>query len=268
MRLLVGKALNALRFWIADSAVDEWFDQRDLFFVSGMGRSGTKFLARLLDADASAVVFHEPLAEDFEAIVAAKDNDQAALRYIEDFRKKRMYCLVRKRDVTTYGEVNSALRYHLRALADVFPSARFVHLTRDGREVVRSLMARRHHTSGGEGHHNLSPAASDRLDHRWSTFSRFEKICWLWADAVDRVEECTGHRVQLERLVDSYEYFYQRIEKFLGVHVGREVWHREVNRPRNRTSGHVIPHWKQWGDERREQFEAICSAQMQKTGYW
>lgn len=268
MKLLVERVLNSLRFWIDRTDVEAWFARRHVFFVSGMGRSGTKFLSELLDMDRTAAVFHEPVAEDFEAIVEAQHDREAARTYIEEFRIERMYRLVRDRDVTTYGEVNSALRYHMGELAEAFPDARLVHLVRDGRDVVRSIMNRRHYTGGGEGHHSLVPSPATAIGESWESMGRFEKVCWLWADAVDRVEDHTSRRVQLEGLVADYDYFRDQIERYLDLEIGRKAWRRHTERPTNVTQSHSFPHWRDWGGTRQERFEEICGDQMRRVGYW
>lgn len=258
----------ALRFWVSTSEVDAWYGRRSVFFVTGMGRSGTRLLAELLDEPGSTAVYHEPVAEDFDALARARHSRSAAREYVESFRKKRIYCRLKGRDPATYGEVNSNLRYHLPVLAAAFPGCRLLHLVRDGRDVVRSLMARRHYTDEGEHYHRLEPPEDDPISARWPRLDRFEKICWLWADAVSFTEEHTPVRAKLERVVSDYGYFEDRVVRHLGVEIPRSTWKEAVDRPSNPTADHAIPHWRDWEPSRTERFETICGDAMRRLGYW
>lgn len=268
MKIALRRVLGRFGIGIDEDEVEDWFADRDVFFVSGMGRSGTKFLAELLDTDRDAAVYHEPVRRDFEAVVEAQHDRHAARRYIQSYRKQEIFVRVRDLSVQTYGEVNSALRYHLGALRRSVPGVRLLHLVRDGRDVVRSLMDRRHYTSDGEGHHRLSPLSSTKLGRRWPSLSRFEKNCWLWADAVDRVEGEADGRVQLEKLTDDYGYFQRRIEDYVDLEIGRDTWEARTARPENVTDSHSFPHWTDWNPAQKEQFARYCGDQMRRVGYW
>lgn len=124
--------------------IEQWATKTNLFFILALGRSGTTFLAKLLHQIPNTVVFHEPVQEDFKAYREAFNNPLAAKWYIHTFRKKEIYLRMRENHhVKSYGEVNSALRRHVEALKRAFPQATFIHLVRDGRDVVRSMMSRR-----------------------------------------------------------------------------------------------------------------------------
>ena len=247
--------------------INKWFAERNVFFLLGIGRSGTRFLAELLNTDKNAIVFHEPIPEDFDAFCIAYKNEKAAFRYISKYRKKKMYSLVKGVDVKTYGEVNSVLRYHVEALIKCFPHARTLHLVRDGRDVVRSFMSREHYDKGSKGHHALRPVKKDPLYYRWGTLSRFEKICWLWADANRRVRQHANRYVKFEKLISDYTYFQENIENYLEVDIGREKWIAAVNRPKNTSKHFIIPHWKEWDERLAESFKRICGDEMRMFGY-
>lgn len=259
---------SCLMHWVSDRKVDEWFKDRHVFFVLGLGRSGTGFLAHLLDGDENALVLHEPVAEDFDALVDAHKSSEMASRYINAFRKRRMHCLASGKDVSTYGEVNSNLRFHTSALKEAFPNATLLHLVRDGRDVVRSIMARDHYTGDGVGHHSLSPQEDDPLWQEWGELTRFEKICWLWADGNSRVRQDVGSFVKFEKLISDYSYFEEEIEARLGVRVGEERWRAAIKRPRNVSEKYVVPRWTEWESSLVRQFDRICGDEMRKFGYY
>lgn len=257
------------RFWRTQAQALRWFQERPMFFALGMGRSGTNFLATLLgNCAADAAVFHEPIVEDFEAFVEAHKSVRAGQRYLDHFRVRRMYDLVRDREVRVYGEVNSALRYHGQALKSAFPQAKLMHLVRDGRDVVRSVMSRAHYMPGATGHLALEPNPSDPLYDRWPTLSRFEKVCWLWADANRRLSEELDWVVKFEQLTGDYDYFRDNIIDQFGLEVSADRWQAETNRPRNVTKTFTFPRSRDWDATLAAQFDAICGEQMAVLGYY
>lgn len=251
-----------------DLRTREWIARVHPFFVLGMGRSGTNFLAAMLDRCPDALVFHEPFSEDFDAFVEAHESYETGLNYFEDFRLEKMQALAREHDIHHYGEVNSALRYHARAIKSVMPEARLLHLVRDGREVVRSVMERRHYTKGTTGHHDLHPLPSDPLFDRWEELSRFEKVCWLWTDANRRLAEDVTRWVAFEPLVGNYDYFSEKLLDYLGLEMSEAVWAEAVQAPTNVTRKFTFPPWQQWDEAQQAAFDAICAEQMVMYGYY
>ena len=250
-----------------DTQIQEWLDQVDTFFILGMGRSGTNFLASMLGKCPDALVFHEPLAEDFNAFVEAHKSYDNALQYLTNFRLERMHALAQNHNIHHYGEVNSALRYHAKAIKVAMPRARLLHLVRDGREVVRSVMERRHYTPETTGHHDLRPLPSDPLYERWDTLSRFEKVCWLWTDANRRLAEEVPRWVSFESLIGDYDYFKENLLDPLGLELSEALWSEMVRAPTNVTREFSFPPWQQWDTTQRAAFDAICGEQMAHFGY-
>lgn len=256
-----------LSFLPTKDYINKWFAERNLFFLLGIGRSGTKLLSELLNSDDSAIVFHEPIPEDFDAFLTAYEDKKSAFRYISKYRKKKIYSLVKNKDVKTYGEVNSVLRYHAEAIIKCFPHAKTLHLVRDGRDVVRSFISRIHYTKGSKGHHALKPAKNDPLYYEWNKLNRFEKVCWLWADANRQVRQQVNRYVKFEKIISDYNYFEENIENYLGLCIGRKKWIEAASKPKNSTKNFVIPHWKEWNDNLSKSFERICGEEMRIYGY-
>ena len=251
-----------------DAEAREWLDQVEIFFILGMGRSGTNFLASMLGKCPDALVFHEPMEEDFTAFVEAHKSNDGALLYFTDFRLARMHELAKGQNIQHYGEVNSALRFHAKAISTALPKARLLHLVRDGREVVRSIMERRHYTAEtNAGHHDLHPLPSDPLFERWDTLSRFEKVCWLWTDANRRLAEDIPKWVAFESLVSDYDYFKENLLDYIGLEMSESQWSDMVRAPTNVTKKFSFPPWQQWDAVQQAAFETICGEQMAHFGY-
>lgn len=260
------RLLTDLRFWITPDQVAEWFAERETFFVLAMGRSGTKFLAHLLDEDPDARVVHDPVQDDLEAYLETWRDDDAAEAYVP-FRLKETYLRERERDPAVYGEVNSMLRRHAPALGQALPDTQIFHLVRDGRDVVRSIMARDTFTGDDPVGRTVRPARGDPADDRWEEMDRFERVCWYWAQANRFLRQHVGQLVRFEDLLDRYDTLRDSLLDPLGLAVDRSVWTEAVDQPRDSTRRHAIPPWKDWSPDRLKAFERICGDEMAACGY-
>lgn len=260
-----------LHFWISNRRIDRWAESVNVFFVLAMGRSGTFFLSQLLDRAERARVFHEPTGSDFIAHQDAFHDPGAAVRYIQRFRKKEIYLRARTiqmDQMETYGEVNSALRRHARALADAFPNAVLIHLIRDGRDVVRSMSARRTMTPKDKNTAMIRPRPGDPWAKQWEEMDRFARLCWYWqAENGYLRRTISGPAVHFESILASYASFREQILEPLDLQVDRESWRKAVERPRNPTNRHRLPPWEEWSEDRQQTFRAICGEEMRKNGY-
>ena len=82
------------------------------------------------------------------------------------------------------------------------------------------------------------------------------------------LRECIGGSpVQFEKVISDYSYFKEALLEPLGLNIPKEIWEREVKKPRNITMKHKLPHWRKWDRRMREIFEEICGEEMEKLGY-
>lgn len=256
-----------LRFWITETRILQWADHTNLFFVLAIGRSGTAFLAELLNRGPGVWVVHEPVHDDYAAYQKAFHSEEDAYRYIHRFRSREIYLRLRHQEFTSYGEVNSLLRRHCNALKRAFPRATLLHLVRDGRDVVRSMISRKTMAPEDPNTALIYPPDGDPWKNEWDQMSRFEKLCWYWQTENQYLRQCIGRTVQLERLILSYDSFETELLSPLGIEISKHAWQAAVTRPVNMTNQHRIPHWSEWGGEREASFWRICGAEMAEYGY-
>lgn len=255
------------RFWIGPASIARWAGKTHLFFVLGMGRSGTSFLADLLDTDPDAYVVHEPVQRDFEAYPRAFRSQTDAERYVGRFRSREIFVRGSREGKPTYGEVNSTLRRHVHALRKAFPNAVYLHLVRDGRDVVRSMMARATMTADDPHTARIRPHPEDPLFDDWPRMDRFARLCWYWATENAFVREAIGVTIRFENLLSDYEYFAERLLEPCGVRVSQNDWEAAVSQPRNKTSRHRMAGSDSWSPDLKETFKRICGGEMLVTGY-
>jgi len=258
-----------LMFWITDKEINKWTNDKNIFFILAIGRSGTKFLASLLNKASGAYVVHEPVREDFQAYLEAFYSEERAESYIRSFRKKEIYIRIRNKEINTYGEVNGVLRRHYHALKIAFPNAKFIHLVRDGRDVVRSMMSRYTMTLHDPVTSKIHPHVNDPWYRykKWKNMDRFEKICYYWQIENKYLRERIPKRVQFEKILTDYEYFKENVLFPLNIYIPIETWKEFIKKKVNPSTKYILPYWEQWNKELIEKFNKICGEEMTKNGY-
>lgn len=262
-----GTAAVNLRPRAADSGVEAWETRTDLFFVLGIGRSGSMFLAHLLNHAPGAEVRHEPVLVDFAAYTRAYFDEDAARRYLREFRKREIFLRLCDQDVRVYGEVNTNLRRHCKALRREFPDSTLFHLVRDGRDVVRSMMSRRTFKPWDPVTSLIHPKEDDPWSSTWPRMSRFERCCWYWMVENRYLRTCTDRTVRFEGLLSDYDYLRRNLLDPINLHVAQGQWRSAVKRPENKTERYRIPHWSHWDADTKDVFERICGKEMRRNGY-
>lgn len=258
----------ALEIWLALSPkkVKNVLEKTCLFFIVGMGRSGTVFLSQLLNKACNVDVYHEAGC-DFSSLVEAYWNPTKASNYLNGPRKRLVAARIMNSNCPTYGEVNSVLRYHVDAMQLCWAPTIF-HLVRDGRSVVRSLMNRRVFTPDDEKvTGKLAPLSSDTMVERWPTMNRFERVCWYWRHANQFLIERKLPLIRLEEVVDSYDKFSHQVLYPLDIIIPYEIWKSEVSQPKNISKFKIFPPWKDWTNKQKHQFGNICGPGMAEIGY-
>ncbi len=256
-----------LHFWISSQEINSWIDQVQFFFILAIGRSGTKLLANLLSMGYGAVVYHEPVPEDYQAYLRAYQIPKDSSSYINNFRKKEIYLRARRKKPKIYGEVNSLLRRHVVALKESFPNAILIHLIRDGREVVRSMMSRNTFSTYDKNTHGVSPKHNDQFINKWEEMDRFSRICWYWQSENAYLRENLPPAVKFEDIILNYDLFKEKILDPCSLDIPWNTWNNLVNQPMNKTRTHALPPWKEWSIERKKIFQNICAEEMKANGY-
>lgn len=140
-------------------------------------------------------------------------------------------------------------------LAHMFPSAQFLHIVRDGRQVADS-MCRMWRWS-------MQESAQQWLDH---------------VSAVLRLEQQQPARVQrihYEKLVSHPQQMMQQIFAFLGLPEEKAAASFIQNRPINTAPGtdeqtsveKLQPRWHDWSDDELQTFDRIAGELRRQLGY-
>lgn len=267
IRFPINEIKVKLYFWITNREIDFWVNHTQLFFVHAIGRSGTKFLANLLGKGSATAIFHEPVHEDYKAYLRAFHSSEDAMVYIRKFRKKDIYLRARGNKTRSYGEVNSLLRRHVKALNETFPNAVMIHLVRDGRDVVRSMVSRKTMTAQDKNTLGIYPHQDDPYRSNWERMDRFSRICWYWQVENSFLRKNLSPSVKFEDIIQSYDVFYEKILDPCNLIVPKKIWSEYVNSPNNKTKKYLMPPWIEWSKEQKHKFQEICGEEMIMNGY-
>ncbi|HIA30627.1 MAG TPA: sulfotransferase [Candidatus Marinimicrobia bacterium] len=160
----------------------EPFNNYKCIFVLSTGRCGTKLLTKILNFSSELWVDHKPSPElAFQSYRAYKY--QYTLDQLKtDFSNSRLD-MIKKcyKNSLIYCETNNRISLYARAISNIFPNAKFIHLVRHPGEFVRSGIRRGYYTRmNAEISGHLEPRENSSLIEKWSIMSQIEKIAWQW----------------------------------------------------------------------------------------
>ena len=200
-------------------------DER-LVFVVGSPRSGTTFLARSVGSIPSFVDLGEvaPLKAAIPEL-AALPPAAAAARIRRILAATRWLGLAGRRRAV---EQTPESAFVAPAIAAAFPEARFLHIVRDGRDVVCSLLERGWLSSGRGGADDAGQAYGARprfwveLERRreFARASDARRAAWAWRRyvlAARRAPPARTLELRYERLVAEPRAVARDVAAFLGV---------------------------------------------------
>ena len=251
---------------VQDEEIQQWINSKSIFFILAIGRSGTTFFSSLLNQSETAHVVHEPLSRDYLEYRSSFKQSYSRHLYIKYFRIKEIYLRGRHKNFSVYGEVNGNLRRHAKALQDNLPSAKFFHLVRDGRDVVRSTMARNIFDNYWYSQ-PIKPVPCEPYYEHWDKMSKFEKCCWFWMNENRMLKNEIENMIFFEKLISDYDYFRSSLLEPIGIEIPESLWARKHNKPLNQTKKHEFPKWNHWDKEHTETYWKICGNLMEELGY-
>lgn len=233
-------------------------------FVLSTGRVGTDFVTHLLQQSESLYVKHE-----------ADPGLGTASRYLYDhdlvnheggraaFLAAR-YHLIQDSYMfgKTYVETNNRLTFFAPAIRDLLPNAQFIHLVRHPGAFVRSGMRRGYYTNDYIADYGkIRPTEQDEAFEKWDSYSRVEKIAWLWYRTNLLIEDFKKSCPERVMMVKSDELFKQPdavvadILKFANEPMPGRL--KTDLGPKNKQHSGFFPRYDRWEDVDKERLRSI-----------
>lgn len=238
------------------------------FLITSTGRTGTKLLAGMLNEIPDVHAVHEPVPEEQFYHMTALMNPETSLSYIRKFRIREMAYRIKKIKCSRYGEINGCLRRHLSALKEVIPFMKRVHLIRDGRNVVSSMLNRRTLTPEDRIYYKMIPPKEDMNPAEWKRLDRFQKICWMWAYENRHMRKGCDFSVRFEDLISEYGYMKENLLIPLDLSLDLSIWKTYASHPINE-SGHILKKnlYPNWSRNEKKYFWKVCGPEMERFQY-
>jgi hypothetical protein len=244
-------------------------------FVTGMGRSGTTLLARMLQQLDGITARHEAAGDrEFWLLSWYLSSADYGVPYLTRVRRD----IEREFRTAYFIDVNSYLQHAVPAIREVFQPERIFHLVRDPRAVIRSMYSRR-----SESRLNVLPKSRLEIE-RWLDADKFTRICWNWTNTTRQLLSQQTELLQFERLLSDYEYFRNHLLAPFGFCLPAEQWavrariREKPTRPplyrliyatakREPYVSDHLPPYEEWNEAQRTTFAEICGETMRRVGY-
>lgn len=159
--------------------IDRMYQQSAPVFIISTGRSGTQFLARILNHSPELAAFHEP-RPTLQYFANFAYGHQAGIdTLMKMFDAARMESILETYiEDKIYVEANQCLTFFAPAIARLYPAAKFAELVRHPGDFARSAIRKgwfRNDSIWESGRVRMAGEAA------WNTLSQIEKLAWLWA---------------------------------------------------------------------------------------
>ena len=242
-------------------------NQKKIFLITSTGRTGTALLSEMLNKISGCYVVHEPLFQETKYHRRAMEDPSFSNNFLKQFRLKEMVYRIEKNNCNRYGEVNSGLRRNIKELKELFPSMKIIHIVRDGKKVISSVL-NRNTLLKGDTYYNLKPSSCIIDSQTWSKFNRFEKIAYLWTTENKYMRENSDLTIRFEDLISNYQYFKKNILDVLDLKLNQQDWaeytHKKINKTKQIKSN---TRFAKWSNNQKDFFKLHCYDEMQKNGY-
>jgi hypothetical protein len=185
--------------------------------ITGMGRSGTKWLSEFL------CVPHEPRPTD--AVFTPR-------HYRGEYDENYIDKLVQAVPDFANVECNSHLRYAVEPLKK--KGVEVIGLFRHPSKVVASLFNCKAYRLLDTDFHPTRGYHSDEICDKWHSMSSVERLCWYYNYSVCRLYPQCDYQVKLETLISNWSEM-QGLGSILRKHFSMDRWQAYKDRLINRT---------------------------------
>lgn len=244
-----------------------WRGSKKQYFFLSAARSGSTWMSHVIDRATNCRGVHEftfnhrfendePIpdkrtSDDFQSLC---DDRSGALQLM---RQSLRWMRQQPGDV---AEANVYLEPFLTELRELAPTALFVHLHRDGRDIVRSILNRGWYDNPDDHKHRALPIEG------WDQLSRFERACWYWRHTNETIAPHATARISFEAMVRDVKYLTSQLDQF-GIIVHPLLAEQVFDQPMNVSKQTDIPPHQQWIDIYQETFARICGSMQRMLGY-
>ena len=200
-----------------------WLAPQKIYFFLSAPRSGSTWLANMLEKASNCTARHEFLLNhEFEngELLARKRTEHDLSSLLDDPELVKRLLLQGKSWIQQqgkdYAEVNVYLSHFVNEVREIFPEATIIHLQRKPEEVAVSLLGRGWYGTPGS-------SRGPGLDiPGFNEFEQFEKICWYVRQSMENIDKVAEHWLAFEKMVTDMEYLDTQLGK-MGISLYRQI---------------------------------------------
>jgi len=268
---------------ISKAFLNDFYSHSTPIFILNTGRSGSALLQNIFKRFPKIDAHHEASPNLFLYSNFAFQN-QEKQELLKNIIKSARIELMLQSGISqkTYLETNQCLVFFAYQLIELFPNARFIHLTRHPGDFVRSAIKKGWHKNDSVWEMGRIRSSDDEV---WDNYSQIEKLSWVWNETHDFIENFIRRhpencmQLKLENLVTSHKEFNKML-LFMGLDQKIKkrkfkswfkIKHNEVrvaqNEPENMFKLKDYPKYQKWNIKDKEELKGIVEKRSQSYGY-
>ena len=244
-----------------------WRGPKRYYFFLSTARSGSKWLANILNQATSLTALHEFSLNHRLTGSTLTDEKNTADGFTELIgnRKKAHTLLqesrnwIEKQDGDC-AEANIYLEQFLPELKTVFPDAETIFLHRNPEDIVRSLINRDWYDTPEDTRHPVMNVKG------WDTLSQFEKACWYVSRTHQKLLDFCASRISFEAMTTDRNYL-ERTLLSLDVPFFPRLASKHFSEKINANYNYSFPAFEQWSKAQQTTFRKICGPTASKLTY-
>jgi hypothetical protein len=230
-------------------------------FVLSTGRCGTGFITNILKQSPDLLVEHNPKPEleYVSSLIHRERADPKFLKFAILAARFDTYFLDSYYRRKIYVETNNRVTFFAKALYDVLPRSKFIHLVRNPADFVRSGMRRGYYQNNNMMHQRLNP----KDVNGWKKMTPFAKTCYEWNEInlyIENFKNYCGNKRCMT--IKSEDLFSNPINvsllfDFIGVKNPFSEYSNELikskilSKPINRQIVGEFPKYEDWTDDEK-----------------
>lgn len=248
-------------------------------FVLSTGRVGTQTLSSIFKLATNIFAYHEPkpLLYGLSKLSYEFSNNTLVRKVLREAfliaRKEIMeYSLFYGRG---YVETSPQTTFLAPIILEAIPNARFIHVVRDPRDVVRSGMRRKWYDGHVADKTRIVPNHDSEEGIQWRSFTIFQKNLWLWTETNKWIHKfSTGlpnDRILLicaEDLFTVHEEIIEKLFAFIDSPIpSKRQIKRVLSKSLNSQKDGIFPEVSDWSGEMRKDLISIAGSTAEVYGY-
>lgn len=223
---------------VSSTFLEDFYQTYAPVFILNTGRSGSALLQEVFGGFEDIKSYHEAPPNLFLQCNYAYHNQYKEEVLLKMFEASRVELMLQaKVENKIFLETNQCLVFYVHQIVDLFPNAKFVHLTRHPGDFVRSGILK-----GWQKNDSVWESGRIKMKNKtkWASLSQIEKLSWVWKNTHGFIENFKAkhgqncYTIRLESIVENRSEFNDLIE-FIGSKrkVGRGDFKRFFEKKQN-----------------------------------